>query len=209
MARTARNTNAHSRRNIRNSRIVEIAPDAATLAVEIAPDALTANITPDAATPIVEMLADPAPQIHCPTCQTEISVSMAGAMRLGGVKCPGCGRWLHVRLFPDLSRYVRGLGVTPSGHDTLDIADDAADLLRSLPLPEMYDQAAQHLAECGIEAMSKGFRKGWGDSEWDAETIATRLGERYADRNPGMQRMNVGNLLRSALKRRSEINAQG
>lgn len=125
------------------------------------------------------------------------------------VRCPNCKAWCRVHLTPDLTRYIRGLGVTPSGNETLDIADATADLLRGLAIDDLYAVVADHLEKCGIESMSKGFRKLYGkDTPWDIDTIQAFLSDRYADRNPGMQRMNLGNLLRSAQQRRSALNIE-
>lgn len=146
-------------------------------------------------------------KIKCPKCHESHRFDAFKVKSRGGIKCPTCGFWLHVRLFPDLSRYVRGLGITPSGNNTLDIADATADLLRSLALEDLYDVTSRHLEGCGREAMSKGFLKEFGkDREFNQHELYTFLSDRYWERNPGMQRMNLGNLLRAAQKRRSEIN---
>ncbi len=148
-------------------------------------------------------------KIKCPKCLESHRFDAFKVKSRGGIKCPTCGFWLHVRLFPDLSRYVRGLGVTPSGNDTLDIADATADLLRSLNLGQLYEVTAEHLALCGKEAMSKTFLKEFGkDREFSQHELYTFLNDRYWERNPGMQRMNLGNILRAAQKRRSELNAK-
>jgi hypothetical protein len=145
--------------------------------------------------------------ISCPKCGERHTFDKLKVVGKGGIKCPTCGFWLHVRLFPDLTRYVRGLGVTPSGCDTLDIADATADLLRGLPLDELYQTVTVHLVECGKEAMSKSFIKEFGkDRGWNRTEIMNFLNNRYWERNPGMQRMNLGNILRSAMKRRSDLN---
>jgi hypothetical protein len=94
------------------------------------------------------------------------------------------------------------LGTTPSGNDTLDIADATADLMRGLPLDELYAVTSQELESLGRGSMSKSFLKGYGtDTPWDLDTIHAYLADRYGIRNPGMQRMNLGNLLRSARTR--------
>lgn len=145
--------------------------------------------------------------IDCPKCGHTNEINRQTAAFKGGIKCRGCGFWLHVRLTPDLSRYVRGLGVTPSGNDTLDIADQTADLLRGLNLDDLYAVVAEHLEHCGPETASKGFMKLFGkDTPWEADNLHAFLSDRYSDRNPGMQRMNLGNVLRAAMLRRSALN---
>jgi len=140
-------------------------------------------------------------RIVCP-CGMTLDVGKAQAAKFGGCKCPSCGRWHQVRLFPNLENYVRGLGTTPSGNDTLDIADATADLMRGLPLDELYAVTSQEIESLGKESMSKSFLKGYGvDTPWDLDTIHAYLVDRYAIRNPGMQRMNLGNLLRAARTR--------
>lgn len=167
--------------------------------------------------PVLQIAQAPEPQtpdarelkIKCPKCLESHRFDAFKVKSRGGIKCPTCGFWLHVRLFPDLSRYVRGLGVTPSGNDTLDIADATADLLRSLNLDALYDVTSIHLEQIGPEAMSKGFRKAFGGQEFNSHNLRNFLMERYWERNPGMQRMNLGNILRAAQKRRSELNIEG
>lgn len=100
--------------------------------------------------------------------------------------------------------------MTPSGADTLDIADQTADLLRGLDLDDLYSVVADHLEKCGYEAASKSFLKEFGkDTPWEAENLHAFLQNRYANRNPGMQRMNLGNVLRAAMNRRSILNIVG
>jgi len=193
MARTDRNTNARNqarRQAIQDTRSTLARANADALAESLA---RLATGTYDAET---------THRIVCPACDTTLDISKERAARFGGAKCPSCGKWLHVRLFPDLSRYVRGLGTTPSGNDTLDINDDTAALLRGMGLEDLYATTAQELESLGRESMSKSFLKGYGaDTPWDLDTIHAYLADRYWERNPGMQRMNLGNLLRAARAR--------
>jgi len=107
-----------------------------------------------------------------------------------------------VRLHPDLTQYVRGLGQAPSGADTLDIADATADMLRGLDLPALYSVVSEELERLGKKNASKGFIKSFGkETPWEADNLHAFLQDRYADRNNGMQRMNLGNVLRAAQKR--------
>lgn len=192
MARTSRNVNAHNQ------------------ARRQAKDEARTNLAVQNAVNVAESLArvasgvqnkDEDHRIICP-CGTTLDVGKAQAAKFGGCKCPSCGRWHQVRLFPNLDNYVRGLGTTPSGNDTLDIADATADLMRGLPLDELYAVTSQELESLGRGSMSKSFLKGYGtDTPWDLDTIHAYLADRYGIRNPGMQRMNLGNLLRSARTR--------
>jgi len=193
MARTDRNTNARNqarRQAIQDTRSTLARANAGALSENLARIATGTHDT------------DTTLRIVCPDCDTTLDINRAGAIKFGGAKCPTCGRWLHVRLFPNLENYVRGLGTTPSGNDTLDINDDTAALLRGMGLEDLYAVASQELESLGRESMSKSFLKGYGvDTPWDADTIHAYLTNRYADRNPGMQRMNLGNLLRAARTR--------
>ena len=107
-----------------------------------------------------------------------------------------------VRLYPNLENYVRGLGQAPSGADTLDIADNTADLLRGLDLQALYAIVSERLVILGKESVSKSFLRAFGkETPWEKDVISAFLQGRYADKNNGMQRMNLGNVLRAAQKR--------
>lgn len=82
----------------------------------------------------------------------------------------------------DLTKYAKHTGfTTKSGRVKIDVEDEAAKLLRPLSL----DDAIAYVAnEVGVSP--------------DA------LAERYAGRNPGMIRMNIGNILRGELNRRAK-----
>lgn len=93
------------------------------------------------------------------------------------------------RLVPaDLSRYVVGLGVTRNGNPTLDVDDEAARLLRGLTLDEAYEFVAAKMAEA--HAADPKF----------PTLSADGLRIAYHKLNVGMQRMNLGNRLRRALR---------
>jgi len=118
--------------------------------------------------------------------------------------CDFCGFVLKVRLFPTHDNYIRGLDVTASGRDTYDIADATADSLRGLDEADVLRTVAKALAQLPIEhglsiKLGRQFKKQGGDWEW--VSIQNWLFERYEGRNPGMVRMNCGNVLRSAAKR--------
>lgn len=98
-----------------------------------------------------------------------------------------------VRLNPDHNRYVRGLASTASGRDSYDIADEVANSLRAKTIDEVFEAVADQLTKLG-EA-----------------TAPEALKARWEGKNPGMQRMNAGNVLRGAIrraKRKAEAKAQ-
>jgi hypothetical protein len=80
-------------------------------------------------------------------------------------------------LNPDLSRYVLHDTVTASGRKQIDIDDDVAKILREKTLEEVYSYTAK-LCEVTIKSLK----------------------ERYETLNPGMQRMNLGNKVRAAMR---------
>lgn len=136
--------------------------------------------------------------LTCPDCG-----GVNGVERLNQ-PCDFCGFVLKVRLFPDHDRYVRGLDVTASGRDTYDIADETADSLRGLDADEVLEAVAKALAQLPMEhglsvKLGRQYKKQAGT--WDAPTLESWLASRYEGRNPGMIRMNCGNVLRSAAKR--------
>ena len=88
-----------------------------------------------------------------------------------------------VRLTPDHNRYVRGLASTASGRDSYDIADQVADSLRTKSVDEVFEAVADQLTKLG------------------EPTTKAALASRWEGRNPGMQRMNAGNVLRGAIRR--------
>jgi hypothetical protein len=88
-----------------------------------------------------------------------------------------------VRLHPDHARYVRGLASTASGRDSYDIADEVANSLRTKTVDEVFEAVADQLTKLGEPATKAS------------------LAARWEGRNPGMQRMNAGNVLRGAIRR--------
>lgn len=137
-------------------------------------------------------------EVFCPECE---HTWIPKRLKLS-IQCPKCGAWVKVRIKADLTHYIRGLGVTPSGHDTLDIGDGTADILRGLTAAEAIDVTAVELVGLGIETMSKSFvkafRKAIVGGSWCENNLRFFLTQRYADRNNGMVRMNCGNILRAA-----------
>jgi hypothetical protein len=116
-------------------------------------------------------------------------------------KCPDCGNWHRVKIRAKLEHYVKGMGATASGRDTLDIDDEVATELRSMNLDELYNYVCNRLESYGeirfSKAMAANFKK-------SGMSCAEFLESKYAKLNPGMQRMNIGNVLRGAIARKKE-----
>lgn len=134
----------------------------------------------------------------CPECgeSTEQGKTDEGAAYN---TCDTCG-WEHhgtvtekPKLEPKLDRYVVGKGTTESGRPTIDRDDAVAQVLRSLSLAETYAYVARVMLELEIETIGSGSRK--------METGEADFRARYGHLNPGMQRMNLGNVLRGVLNR--------
>jgi len=85
-----------------------------------------------------------------------------------------------------MENYVKGLGSTPSGRDTIDINDNVAEQLRGMNFKEAASAVAKSMTDMG------------------EKTTAKELVEKYDHLNPGMQRMNLGNRLRSCIRRTEE-----
>ena len=104
--------------------------------------------------------------MHCGNCETTYSV-MTGRKLKSEQK--------HGILEPNMSKYVRGLGLTVHGNRTIDINDKVAQQLRGTDIKEMYQIAAKALGE----------------------SVRT-LRAKYGHLNIGMQRMSLGNRMRGA-----------
>jgi len=114
-------------------------------------------------------------------------------------KCPDCDRWFKVRLHPNLEHYVKGMAATASGRDTVDIDDSVATMLRGLDLDALYDVVCEEMGKLSEGAvfskpMTAAFKK-------SGMTCFEFLVSKFGKLNPGMQRMNLGNMLRGAYKR--------
>jgi len=141
--------------------------------------------------------------LTCPECEHTFLLKRPKL----SVQCPKCGAWIQVRIKADLTHYVRGLGVTPSGHDTLDIGDETADIFRGLTADDAIRVAAGRLIRIGQANMTRGFRKAYNghtSGAWNLEAMVSYLQDRYGSRNNGMVRMNCGNLVRAAARRAAE-----
>ena len=129
----------------------------------------------------------------CPECGGDVAHPDDGL-----ANCKACD-WevdftdKEAKIVPDMARYTVGKGTTVTGRKTIDIDDYVADKLRGLDLEEIYSYTAAVLAELGVEYIGTGSKKmhcGLGD-----------LKARYNHLNVGMQRMNLGNLLRGTMRR--------
>lgn len=115
--------------------------------------------------------------------------------------CHHCDFEMHVADFPelakdklikaDLEHYVKGAGTTNSGRPTVDIDDVVAKALRGDDLEVLYPRVAAWLQLMGRETIGRGSKK--------MEVTEENLRQRYSRLNVGMQRMNLGNILRGAL----------
>lgn len=153
-------------------------------------------------TPLTRDCTKASKHLECPECG-----GINGVDRLNQ-PCDFCGLTLKTRLFPDHERYVRGLDVTASGRDTYDIGDLTADALRGMTEGEVVKTTAKALAQETIEIglsvkIGRQFKKA--GYTWTTNGIKGWLAARYKGRNPGMVRMNCGNLLRGAKKRADVI----
>lgn len=133
---------------------------------------------------------------NCPTCKHEFETT-----KIENVRCPLCKATWIVRLKPNMNNYVTGLGVTISGRDTVDINDYVAGLLRGLSVPQTIEKTAKILDDAGKLALSAKNTK---HKNGFAGTTEAWLLTKYEDKNPGMIRMNLGNLLRGCINRTQE-----
>lgn len=119
----------------------------------------------------------------CPSCSALIH----------GDICDHCGHIIESNklIKADLGRYVRGAGVTNSGRPTVDVDDVVAKALRGDDLEVLYPRVAAWLQLIGRETIGRGSKK--------MEVTEENLRIRYSRLNVGMQRMNLGNILRGAM----------
>ena len=102
--------------------------------------------------------------MHCSNCETTYSVMTGRKLK---------AEQRHGILEPNMSKYVRGLGITVAGNRTIDIDDKVARMLRGTDVKEMYQIAAKALG-----------------------TTPRTLQAQYGHLNIGMQRMSLGNRMR-------------
>ena len=154
---------------------------------------------------IVEEILNDVPdkyEVSCPACKHIFETN-----RSQNICCPKCKAWFLIKLHSDRERYIRGLDTTASGNDTYDIDDDIADMLRGLPIEDVFSVAATFLYGLGVNCMSKPWKREFGDSPWEIENIAEAISASQIGKNLGMQRMNVGNLCRNAQRRALNIDS--
>jgi len=142
-------------------------------------------------------------EVQCPVCENTWHT-----VKQENYKCKKCYHMFRVRLHPNKDNYIIGLSTTESGRDTMDINDDVAGHLRGLPVEDVYDKVSLELCEMDQKHwFSKANAKAWKDfdkkDERDDcyEKLLTFLWKKYSHLNLGMQRMNLGNLLRGAINR--------
>lgn len=134
----------------------------------------------------------------CPRCGSEDIHTAGGENDELTRVCEKCDWAIDLRdrvakLKPDFSRYVAGKGTTASGRNTLDTDDYVAAKLRGMDLEEIFKYVAKMLAVLGVTTIGSGKNK--------SEASLADLHARYDHLNVGMRRMNLGNVLRGAMKR--------
>lgn len=95
---------------------------------------------------------------------------------------------------PDLSRYTVVKQIkTHSGRASVDVNDMVAAYFRGMDLDEVYAHTVLFLHNMGVTEVGAKRNK----------TLATNdaLRKKYKKLNAGMQRMNLGNLVRNAMQR--------
>jgi len=157
-----------------------------------------------------EVEEKPPIKAHCYECNHSWEIPREEGSKQENVLCPECGAWCIVRLHPDRERYVRGLGTTASGNDTLDINDSIARDLRGMTPQEVFEHGAKVILDTycvhGQAVLPKSIRKALKEDLTYSGLVAY-FTNKYSARNPGMQRMNVGNLLRTLSKNAAELAA--
>ncbi len=103
---------------------------------------------------------------------------------------------------PNLTKYTTHKMKTPSGRRAVDIADPAADMLRGVAIEDCYFLVAKHAAKLEV-VEPEDLRT----EEQRIDDIEAALLKKYAKLNLGMQRMNLGNVLRKAMGIYGNINA--
>lgn len=89
------------------------------------------------------------------------------------------------RLYPNKAKYVAGTSTSPDARKTIDVADEVATKLRGVSLDQMYTVLGEYVS---------------------AERVA-ECKAKYAGKNIGMQRMNVGNVIRGAINAKAKAAA--
>lgn len=89
----------------------------------------------------------------------------------------------------DRSRYITHEEVTENGTHVVDVDDKVAEMLRGLTLVEAYQKTWNLAATGGSLELGSGKTR-------QVIYSVEELQDRYSKRNRGMQRMNLGNILR-------------
>lgn len=84
------------------------------------------------------------------------------------------------RLYPNHGKYVKATSASADARAVYDNGDGVAEMLRNVPLESLWTVAAKHL---------------------DAKVLKQKR-ELYEGKNIGMVRMNIGNLIRGAIRRK-------
>lgn len=122
-------------------------------------------------------------EFNCPECDATMH----------GDICDNCGHIIESDklIKADLDHYVKGAGTTNSGRPTVDIDDVVAKAMRGEDVGVLYPMVAKMLIIMGREFIGRGKTK--------MEVTEDNLRLRYGKLNVGMQRMNLGNILRGAM----------
>lgn len=104
------------------------------------------------------------------------------------------------RLHFDKSKYVVHEETTENGTNIVDVDDTVAGILRSLTLDQAYAKTWE-IVTGGVSGA--GFELGSGKKKEQIYSVDD-LKARYADRNRGMQRMNLGNIIRGVIKNQAK-----
>lgn len=92
---------------------------------------------------------------------------------------------------PDMAHYkTHKTHKTSSGRRPMDIADEVANLLRGRELDDCFVVTVKFLRAMGVDTISRK----------KTPVSVDSLKARYASLNAGMQRMNLGNILRNGMK---------
>lgn len=140
--------------------------------------------------------ADLGDEVFCPRCSHGVTVT-----RSENIRCRKCGWVFRVRLHPDRTKYVAGLGTTPSGRDTFDINDEVAEALRGANVDQALEITCKAVENCGYDLKKVLSGKVYKAYVAHGGTFCEFLSTRYDGRNNGMIRMNLGNLWRGVSKR--------
>jgi len=101
----------------------------------------------------------------------------------------------RIRLSPDMSKYVIGGGdgrtVTITNRKTVDINDVVAVEFRAELIDAVYNKTVEYMRNMGYENIGKKGKS--------VPITVDGLKSKYGHLNLGMQRMNLGNLIRNAM----------